>query len=69
MRNVTPVKIGFRRCHESTPYGVSLDVLHTVEGFLFGCDLAFIEAAHPHIVLALEAEGEAAFDELHGFLK
>ena len=32
-------------------------------------DLALIEAAHPNIELALQAEGEAALDELHGFFK
>ena len=36
---------------------------------LFAHDLALVEAAHPHIQLALQTEGEAALDELHGFFQ
>jgi hypothetical protein len=37
--------------------------------FGFGHGLAFIEAAHPDVYFALQAERETAFDELHSLFK
>ena len=61
--------MGSRRRYKSPANGVLLDIQHTVLELLFGHDLALVEAAHPHIHLAFQAEGEASLDELHGFLK
>ena len=61
--------MGLRRRGKPSAYGILLDVLHTVHELRFGHDMALVEAAHPHICLALEAERETAFDELHGLFK
>src|ERR1017187_2979540 len=56
------------RC-KSSSYRVLLDISHTTQKLFFGRDLAFVETALPHVVLALQAEGEATLDELHRFFK
>ena len=61
--------MGLRHRHKSPANWVLLDIQHTVLELLLGHDLALVEAAHPSIHLAFQAEGEAPFDELHGFLK
>lgn len=48
---------------------VLFDVLRAGFEFVLGQDLGFVEAACPDVLFALEAEGETAFDELHGLLK
>jgi len=58
-----------RRRHEPPPHRVLLDISHAARELLAAHDLTFVEAAHPHIVLALQAEGESALDELHRLLK
>src|ERR1035437_10467804 len=57
--------IGFRRRHNPPPHRVLLYISHTAHELLFRRDLALVEAAHPNLVLALQAEGEAALDALH----
>ena len=61
--------MGLRRRGKSSTNGILLNVLHTVHELLFGHDLALVEAAHPYIHLALQAERETALDELHGLFK
>ena len=51
------------------PHRILLDIPHTAHELLFRRNLALVEAAHPHIELAFQAEGEAALDELHRFFK
>jgi hypothetical protein len=61
--------MGLRRRYESAANGVLLDIANTAHKLLFRWDLALVEAALPHIMLALQTEGEAALDELHGFFQ
>jgi hypothetical protein len=61
--------MSLRRRDESPANRISFDVPHTLNELLFRHDLALIEAAHPHIQIALQAEGEAALNELHGFFQ
>ena len=49
--------------------GVVFDITDAGDEVFPGDDLGFIEAAFPDVELAFEAEGEAAFDELHGFFE
>jgi len=58
-----------RRCRKSSPYRVFFDIPRTAHELLFRRDLALVEAAHPHIKLALQAKGEAALDELHRYFQ
>src|ERR1017187_3436599 len=59
------VWIRFRRRNKPPPHRVLLDISNAVHELLFRRNLTFIEAAHPNVVLALQTEGESAFDELH----
>ncbi len=61
--------IRLRRRNKVSPYWVLLDIPRTTHELLFRRDLALIEAAHPHIKLALQAEGETALDKLYGLFK
>jgi hypothetical protein len=61
--------IRFRRRRKPPLNRVFLDIPHTAHKFLFCRYLALVEAAHPHIELAIQTKGEAAFDELHRFFK
>jgi len=61
--------MGLRRKHKSTSNGVFLDIPHTVHELLFAHNLALVETVHPHFKLALEPEGEATLDELHGLFQ
>jgi len=61
--------IRIRRLRKPPANGVLLDIAHTAYELLFAHDLALVEAAHPHVELALQAEGESALDELHRFFK
>ena len=61
--------MGLGRCYKSSANWVRLDVPYTAHKLLFGQDLALVEAAHPYIVLALQAERKAALDELHRFFQ
>ena len=56
------------RC-QSFANWVLFDVSRTGFEFVLGQDLGFVEAVSPDVLFALEAEGETAFDELHGLLK
>lgn len=58
-----------RRRDQSPPNRIFFDIQHTLSELLFRHDLALIEAAHPHIQLALQAEGESALNKLHGFFQ
>ena len=62
-------RIRLRRRYKTPPDRIVLNIPHTIHKLLFGQYLALVEAAHPHIELALQPEGEAALDELHGFFK
>jgi len=61
--------IGLRRRYKTASNGVLLDIPHTAHKLLFAHDLALVEAAHPHVGLALQTEGKAALDKLHGLFK
>jgi len=61
--------MGFRSCHKPPSNGILLDIPHTTHELLLAHDLALVEATHPYIEFAFQAEGEAALDELHGFFK
>jgi len=61
--------VGLWRRSKPSANGILLDVPHAVDELLFAHDLALVEAAHPHIRLALQAERETALDELHGLFK
>jgi len=49
--------------------GIFFDVMNAGCEIFLGEDLGFVEAAFPDVKLAFEAEGEAAFDELHGLFE
>ena len=59
----------FGRFAEVGAGGTLLDVGLAGVEFFEGEDLRFVEASRPDIELALEAEGETAFDVLHGFFQ
>jgi len=61
--------VGLRRRSKSSANGVLFNVPYTVHELLFAHDLALVEAAHPHLGLALQAERETSFDELHRLFK
>jgi len=56
------------RC-KSAADRVLLDIPCAVHELRFVHDLALIEAPHPHVALAFQAEGEASLDELHGLFE
>jgi hypothetical protein len=62
-------RMGLRCRYKSSANGVLLDIPNTAKKLLFAHDLALVEAAHPYVLLGLEAEGKASLDELHGFFK
>ena len=62
-------RITLRGRNEPSANGILLDVLQAGYEFGFGHGLAFIEAAHPDVHFALQAERETAFDELHSLFK
>ncbi len=61
--------ITLRGRSEPSANRILLDVLQAEYEFGFGHGLAFIEAAHPDVHFALQAERETAFDELHSLFK
>jgi hypothetical protein len=61
--------MSLRHRYKSPANGVLLEIQHTVDELLFGHDLAFVEAAHPHVQPAFQAEGKASLNELHGFFE
>lgn len=58
-----------RRGRKPPAHWVLLDIPDTTRELLFRRDLALVEAAHPHIELAFQAEREATLNELHRFLE
>ena len=61
--------IRIRRRRKPPADGVLFDIAHAADELFFAHDLALVEAAHPDIELAFQAEGEASLDELHGLFK
>lgn len=54
---------------EAPADGIVFDVADTGVELVGRQDLALIEAAHPHVEFAFEAEGEASLDVLHSFFE
>ena len=46
-----------------------MDVSRTAQELLRAHNLGFVEASHPHIQFAFQAEGEASLDVLHGLFE
>ena len=54
---------------QSSPNGILVDISRAACEFLCAHHLGFVEASHPHIQFALQTEGEASLDELHGLFE
>ena len=61
--------MGFRRGYKSAANGILRDIALAVHELRLGHDPTLVEAAHPYVELAFQAEGEAALDELHGLFE
>ena len=62
-RRAEQIRLAIR--HKPTSNRILLNIQNTVHKLLFRHDLAFVEAAHPHILFALQPERKASLYKLH----